>query len=210
MKRIGKRVSCFAFLLLLMIFSLPIRAKTPEVIMNRKNYSFAYVSEVVKQVDKMTFLTGEEKEAIKEEAKLTMPHYNKIAVFENKIKKISDRMMKTARPFNKKYDTIYSANKKLWPILEDEFKNSTADKKLTRLTMLKKSVKLSEEEKKRLADDAKELDSLDAEISKIHKRIDKSTANLKQLIEKEWMELDKIYEKSVDLWEKIIEKFEGK
>lgn len=177
---------------------------------DRDSYSFSYVSDVLKQIDKLDFLSDQEKNVIKEEYQRTLPYYNKILVFEHKAKKIYDRIMKTAKPFNKKYDSLYSANKKLWPVLESEFKDSVSYKKLKRTQMLEKTTKLTEEEKKLLLEDAKQLDELDVEISNIQKRADKSVLKLKSMIDKEWKELDILYEDSLDIWEKIFKNFEVK
>lgn len=198
------------FSLICLSFQIYSYAKIDVSAKDNDYYSFSYVSEVIKNLEKMNFLSDEEKIKIREESKSTYPHYNKIIILENRAKKISDRIMKSAKPLNKKYDTIYSGNKKLWPILENEFKDSSDRKNLTRVQMLVRSTKLTDEEKNILREDAAELDDLDIEISKIQDRADKAVSKLLMMIDKEWESLDDIYEESKVLWEKIIDNFEVK
>lgn len=170
---------------------------------NRNYYTYSIISEYIKQLDEMDFLTEEEKQIIIDEIKLTKPCYNKINIWENKVKKISDKIMKQARPFKKKYDALYSRNIRLWNILDEEFEMSKVGKKVAKVQMLEVSKKLTQEEKRALKEDAKDLDALDLEITKIQQRADKATIKLNKLIEKEYRELEKIYEKTAPIWEMI-------
>ncbi len=171
---------------------------------------YSIVENLTKRFETYSFLTEAEKKILREEAALAKPHYSKINALTAKAKKITDKIMKAAKPLNKRYGVLYSKNMQLWMQLDSEIFEDIDMATATNVDLLNASKVLSEADKKLLMEDAKEMDSIDMEIEKLQAKADKAAEKVYNMIDNEYKELEKIYADSKDIWAKMQKEMDGK
>lgn len=219
----NKKLITGLFLTAIFILAIPLNSKAsvmPEIMETRaynnkaddddsSKKPYNKIPYIPKKVSDMKFLSDDEKAIIAKDQKEIEAHYRKVADIEAKMTKISEKIMQGAKSLNNKYNTIYAMNMELWFKVDSEVIEN-ADSDFSSETKVRRSKTLTADEKKKLMEDAKLLDELEAKIQVFYDKVDKATEKLKKQIDREYISIDKIIEKNKAIWDKIAKKTEVK